>query len=687
VAGTKGSKLWRLVQKYDIRGNLSDFDSWTVYDENGEVADRVLRWGRLARGIAGVSKIGEHLEANPNEDDLTTKASLALSGWIPKNKYDLAIEYSEVDYEHAAPAAAVGTRTAWPLYVYEDFKDEDYVITDQRGYATVFTSLAQDGGFAGKIQLNKKVTSIVDSSGAVTVHLHGGQQLTADYVIVTFSLGVLQRGDVSFAPKLPLWKRTAIQQLNMGLYSRVCFSFPKQFWPRYEFFQYASDLQGYWNVWQNLNAKAIFGAGSPHILCAVLTETFSRMLELQSEEETISQALKVLRKIFPKKRVPKPLAVDIPKWGSDPLFRGAYSSDAPGTSAETRPLICWPVNRVFFAGEACSERYGGWIHGSIDVAQKTAQALVNCLNDATTCPDRSKPVAGCQDPSAANYNPSAVISDGSCVSVASISRRMDLCYEHETLLTKEDGWPGLCTGLTWQWGAGFPGSTEACRSKCELDPACGVWQVDLVGACFTGIGNQCISRWGASVAGLPAAVSAAGMVQHGTVSVNASLVGLEVSGLRQVEKPSEPEDLAVDNCRGICSSNGHCRYWQYGAAGCFVEDPQAGYAVPDELDLSKLSATTDYAKGVTAGERLQHLCSPPPLSPERKDELPSSLGERAGLATPGWGAAPTLALAAALLTGAALGALGVLRFGAAWKAGRAPPAEADAMAAALTAIE
>lgn len=42
-----------------------------------------------------------------------------------------------------------------------------------------------------------------------------GLELSADYALITFSLGVLQHDDVTFEPGLPLWKREAIQSMDM----------------------------------------------------------------------------------------------------------------------------------------------------------------------------------------------------------------------------------------------------------------------------------------------------------------------------------------------------------------------------------------------------------------------------------------------------------------------------------------
>lgn len=54
--------------------------------------------------------------------------------------------------------------------------------------------------------------------------------LEADYVLCTFSVGVLQNDDVVFEPELPAWKEEAIQSMTMGTYTKIFFQFEHKFW-------------------------------------------------------------------------------------------------------------------------------------------------------------------------------------------------------------------------------------------------------------------------------------------------------------------------------------------------------------------------------------------------------------------------------------------------------------------------
>ena len=63
--------------------------------------------------------------------------------------------------------------------------------------------------------LSTTVKTVAYSAEGVTVTLVDGKKLTADYALVTFSLGVLQHDDVTWEPEFPAWKEEAVQSMTM----------------------------------------------------------------------------------------------------------------------------------------------------------------------------------------------------------------------------------------------------------------------------------------------------------------------------------------------------------------------------------------------------------------------------------------------------------------------------------------
>ena len=86
---------------------------------------------------------------------------------------------------------------------------------DQRGFKYFIQAEAAEFLQPDQLMLNSTVTNITYSSEGVNVTLSDGSVLVADYVLCTFSLGVLQNDDVTFIPPLPDWKQEAIQSMDM----------------------------------------------------------------------------------------------------------------------------------------------------------------------------------------------------------------------------------------------------------------------------------------------------------------------------------------------------------------------------------------------------------------------------------------------------------------------------------------
>lgn len=95
------------------------------------------------------------------------------------------------------------------------FGDTNYMSLDQRGFKTFIQEEAAEFLNPYQVLLNSSVKSINYSTSGVEVVLADDQKLTSDYVLSTFSLGVLQNDDVLFDPPLPPWKQEAINTMTM----------------------------------------------------------------------------------------------------------------------------------------------------------------------------------------------------------------------------------------------------------------------------------------------------------------------------------------------------------------------------------------------------------------------------------------------------------------------------------------
>ena len=197
-----------------------------------------------------------------------------------------------------------------------------------------------------RLQLNKHITNIAYNNTGVTIHTSDGSCIQADYAITTFSLGVLQNATagtttdppfVTFTPPLPDWKRTALQSMQMGTYTKIFLQFPadKVFWDRNtQFFLYADPAtRGYYPLFQSLDSPG-FLPGSGILFCTVVQDQ-AATVAAQTDEQTKQQLLAVLRSMYGADKVPDPLAFLMPRWAQTEWAMGSYSNGRRGGRIRT----------------------------------------------------------------------------------------------------------------------------------------------------------------------------------------------------------------------------------------------------------------------------------------------------------------------------------------------------------------
>lgn len=249
---------------------------------------------------------------------------------------------------------------------FNQFGEDNNLVIDPRGYRQIITGEASSflQPDDHRLHLNTQVTDIEYSPHGVTIHNKDGSCVSAAYAICTFSLGVLQNDAVQFTPALPPWKQTAIHKFNMGTYTKIFMQFNETFWPEdTQYFLYASPTtRGYYPVFQSLSTEG-FLPGSNIIFVTVVSEQAYRV-EQQSDEETKEEVLEVLREMFPDKDIPEPIDFGYPRWTKEEWSFGSYSNWPAGTTLEMHQNLRANADRLWFAGEATSAAYFGFLHGA-----------------------------------------------------------------------------------------------------------------------------------------------------------------------------------------------------------------------------------------------------------------------------------------------------------------------------------
>ncbi|KAK2589682.1 hypothetical protein QQS21_012637 [Conoideocrella luteorostrata] len=366
--GGPQNPVWLLSQKYGLKNKYSNYSSILTYNETGytDYSAMIEEYG--AAWDKASAKAGRMLADNIQDE--TARAGLSLAGWNPKHS-DMrrqAVEWWSWDWESAQTPedSSLIFGAAGDNVTFNQFSDANNLVVDPRGYRYIIeeeskTFLKPNDP---RLLLKTQITNVTYSDDGVTIYNSDGSCISAAYAICTFSLGVLQNKAVSFKPQLPEWKRAAISKFNMGTYTKLFMQFNETFWPTdTEYFLYASPTKrGYYPVWQSLSKTGFLP--DSNIIFATVIQDESYRVEQQTDEQTKKEMMGVLREMFPNVTIPEPTGFMYPRWTKKPWAYGSYSCWPIGTTLEMHQNLRANAGRLWFAGEATSAEYYGFLHGA-----------------------------------------------------------------------------------------------------------------------------------------------------------------------------------------------------------------------------------------------------------------------------------------------------------------------------------
>lgn len=213
------------------------------------------------------------------------------------------------------------------------------------------------------ILFNKVVQTINYSGDQVTVEISDGESYTADKVIVTVPLGVLQSDSIAFVPELSQDKTDAINRLGMGLMDKLWLEFEEAFWTddkNIDWICFISDTPGSWV--EALNVDKYLGA--PLLIMFNIGDV-ARKYSTFSDEELLEEAMSTIRKWYPD--APDYVRYTRSNWSKDPYARGAYSYMKAGATPDDCELyreFDSTSQKVFFAGEGTYCSMMGAVHAA-----------------------------------------------------------------------------------------------------------------------------------------------------------------------------------------------------------------------------------------------------------------------------------------------------------------------------------
>ena len=257
---------------------------------------------------------------------------------------------------------------------YADF-DTNYLVHE--GLGTLVAHL----GRALPVRLNTAATAVDWSGDGVRIETTKGT-IRARAAIVTVSTGVLASGAIRFTPDLPATKAQAINDVPMGLLTRIGLQFDGA-----RFGLGESDFLTY-TVPKELPAEACYFLTFPtghDIAVGFIGGQFGWEMAEAGEAAAVDFALAEFVKMMGSDTRKHFVKGHMTGWAKNPLTLGAYSAARPG-KATARDTLAEPLgDRVFFAGEAVAGGYIALMSGAHLSGDRVARDVLETLGGAQSC--------------------------------------------------------------------------------------------------------------------------------------------------------------------------------------------------------------------------------------------------------------------------------------------------------------
>jgi len=266
----------------------------------------------------------------------------------------------------------------WFLHYYEDvFGQLVYIDAGADALPRAFEPYLMDN-----IRMGAQVHAVEQDDSGVTVRYRTGRNswsIPADECIVTVPLSSLRHMELQ---GLDPGKWYAIRNTYYGRAHKLFMQFSERWW------ETKYDITHGLSVTDLAIRNVVYPpAGQDHrikkgvLIASYCWEQDSMPYTPLAQEESVAQALEDLTKIHPEARetfefgVYKDWALDWFAGGIGPLFRPYEMSE--GFYHD----VIRPVNRIWFANDACDRRHRRWVEAALKAAVKNAYAIHTGMRD------------------------------------------------------------------------------------------------------------------------------------------------------------------------------------------------------------------------------------------------------------------------------------------------------------------
>ncbi|XP_045353225.1 lysine-specific histone demethylase 1B isoform X2 [Leopardus geoffroyi] len=273
----------------------------------------------------------------------------------------LHFHLSNLEYACGSSLHQVSARSWDHNEFFAQFAGDHTLLTP--GYSVIIEKLAE----GLDIRLESPVQSIDYSGDEVRVTMTDGTGCTAQKVLVTVPLALLQKGAIHFNPPLSDKKMKAINSLGAGIIEKIALQFPYRFWDSKvqgaDFFGHvppSAGKRGLFAVFYDMDPQK-----KQSVLMSVVAGEAVASVRTLDDKQVLQQCMAALRELFKEQEVPDPTKYFVTRWSTDPWIQMAYSFVKTGGSGEAYDILAEEIQgMVFFAGEATNRHFPQTVTGA-----------------------------------------------------------------------------------------------------------------------------------------------------------------------------------------------------------------------------------------------------------------------------------------------------------------------------------
>jgi len=359
IHGSNGNPITNLASQSGATTYLTSDDSVEVFDTNGtEYSDTVL--------TNSENQFESALNVVRSAGTQTQSFQTVFNSLYPTQANDRLWKYMLSAYLEFNTGGDISKLSSKFFDDCEEYSGADVIITNGYDKVTDFLAAGLD------VRLNTRVSSINYSNAKVNI-IANGNNIDADYVVVSVPLGVLKNNAITFTPALPTSKTNAISNTNIGNVNKFLLVWNTPFWDtNLQYIGYTPETKGKFNYFLNIkkftpsNGLMTFAFGD-----------YATVTESMTDNQIINEIMLNLKSIYGNS-IPNPTNFLRTKWGQNINSYGAYSYPTNGsTSADFDTLSNEVNNKVFFAGEHTEREYRGTVHGAYLSGIREADKIID----------------------------------------------------------------------------------------------------------------------------------------------------------------------------------------------------------------------------------------------------------------------------------------------------------------------